>query len=59
MTTEAKTPKKRVPKPGMHNLHVSISDEVYSLLEKTADGRPLNVWLSKLIERNTTMFAPE
>ena len=44
--------KKRTRPPGTHSLHVTIPDALYAKLEKTADGRPLNVWLSRLVERN-------
>lgn len=53
--------KKRTPrkKPGQHNLHVSISDAMFEQLEKSADGRPINVWLSKLVERHFDSFKLE
>ena len=44
--------KKRTRPPGIHALHVTINESLRTQLEKTADGRPLNVWLSKLIERH-------
>ena len=44
--------KKRTRPPGTHGLHVTLTDALYAKLEKTADGRPINVWLSRLIERN-------
>ena len=40
-------------RPGYHSLYVEVSDEFYERLEKTADGRNINVWLSRLIERGT------
>jgi hypothetical protein len=48
--------KKRTRPPGTHSLHVTISDALYEDLEKTADGRPVNAWLSRLIERNSKNF---
>ena len=39
-------------KPGYHGLYIRVTDEHYAELEKTADGRPLNVWLSRLVDRN-------
>jgi hypothetical protein len=39
-------------KPGQHGLFVAVSDAHHELLTKSADGRPINVWLSKLIERH-------
>ena len=39
-------------KPGQHSLFVHVNDAQYAKLQETADGRPLNVWLSRLIERN-------
>lgn len=47
----AKTPRK-ITKPGFKSLKVTLSDEHHAALEKTADGRPTNVWLSKLVERH-------
>lgn len=48
---DTKQPKRTRTKPGVHSLYVTVSDEMYAKLEKTADGRPINVWLSRLIER--------
>jgi hypothetical protein len=45
-------PARRRTKEGFHGLFVSVSDEHFAELEKTADGRPLNVWLSRLVDRN-------
>ena len=45
-------PKKRTRPPGTHSLHVTVNDKLYAQLEATADGRPLNIWLSKLVERH-------
>ena len=42
---------RRVP-PGTHSLHVTVNDKLYAQLEATADGRRINIWLSKLIERH-------
>jgi hypothetical protein len=44
--------KKRTRPPGFHSLHVLLDDSLYAKLEATADGRPINVWLSRLIQRN-------
>ena len=56
MTEAKQVPKKRLPKPGTRALHVTITDDQYTLLESSADGRPINVWLSKLIERHFKDF---
>lgn len=51
--TETTQPKRTRSKPGTHNVFVTVSDEFYAKLEKSADGRPVNVWLSRLVERTT------
>lgn len=57
MTTEEKTaPKKRTVPPGERSLHVTVTQDIFDELEKSADGRPINVWLSKLIGRNFAKF---
>jgi len=48
----ATAPKTRTRIPGTHALHVTINDTLYDKLMSTADGRPINVWLSKLVERH-------
>ena len=52
----AAKPKKRTTTPGTRALHVTISDEQFAALEESADGRPINVWLSKLVERHFKDF---
>ncbi len=49
-------PARHRTKPGFHSLFVSIPDAQYAQLESTADGRPINVWLSRLIERHFASF---
>jgi hypothetical protein len=49
--------KKRTRPPGTHSLHVTLTDALYVKLEATADGRPVNVWLSRIIERNAHNLA--
>jgi predicted HicB family RNase H-like nuclease len=44
--------KKQTRPPGTHALRVTINESLRTSLEATADGRPLNVWLSKLVERH-------
>ena len=44
--------KKRTRPPGTYSFHVTINESLYDTLRRTADGRPINVWLSKLIERH-------
>ncbi|MGB9407978.1 MAG: hypothetical protein WCA89_10605 [Terracidiphilus sp.] len=39
-------------KPGQRGLFVNVSDAHHELLTKSADGRPVNIWLSKLVERH-------
>jgi hypothetical protein len=56
MPEEKQAPKKRTRTPGTHTLQVTISDALFAKLEATADGRPINLWLSRLIERNATNF---
>ena len=49
-------PARHRTKPGFHSLFVSVPDAQYAQLESTADGRPINVWLSRLIERHFASF---
>lgn len=53
---ETKAPKKRVPPAGTRSLHITIAESLYAKIEQTADGRPINDWLSRLIERNAKNF---
>ena len=53
---ELPVPSRHRTKPGFHSLFVSIPDAQYAQLESTADGRPINVWLSRLIERHFASF---
>ena len=45
--------KKSRTKPGQHGLFVTLTDNEFHNLTESADGRPLNVWLSKLIGSTT------
>ena len=54
---EVKIVKKRTRPAGTHTLQVTISDALFAKLEATADGRPINLWLSRLIERNAHNLA--
>ena len=49
-------PARHRTKPGFHSLFVSVPDAQYAQLESTADGRPINVWLSRLIDRHFASF---
>ena len=53
---ELPVPARRRTKPGFHSLLVSVPDAQYAQLESTADGRPINVWLSRLIDRHFASF---
>lgn len=55
----ADQPKRARTKPGHVSLFVSVSDNSYHNLCESADGRPLNVWLSLLIERNLHAMLPK
>jgi hypothetical protein len=46
-------------KPGYKSLQVALTEAHFEKLEKSADGRPLNIWLSKLIERHFDSFKLE
>lgn len=54
-STEVSTikPTRTRTKPGEHSLYVTLDDQTFADLEETADGRPLNMWLSKLIISST------
>lgn len=45
-------------KEGEHCVFVALSHEHYERLRESADGRPVNVWLSKLIGRNFDVLLP-
>jgi hypothetical protein len=59
MTEVKEQPKKTRTVPGEHSLYVHVPDELYAKLQETADGRPLNVWLSRLVVRNFDKFGLE
>jgi len=52
MSEVKSAPKKRTRPPGTHSLHVTLTDALYAKIEATADGRPVNMWLARIIERN-------
>jgi hypothetical protein len=56
VSIELPVPARHRTKPGFHSLFVYIPDAQFAQLESTADGRPINVWLSRLIERHFASF---
>ena len=51
-TSTAKAVTRTRTKEGYRSLFVTIPEEKYAKLEETADGRPINLWLSRLIDRH-------
>ena len=53
MNTKSETPRKPRLKEGQHSVYATIDDYNYVALDATADGRPLNAWLSRMIAKVT------
>lgn len=46
-------------KAGQQGLFVYLTQAQYDVLVISADGRPLNAWLSRLIDRNFETLVPK
>lgn len=52
-------PKRTRSKPGENKVQVTLSDEDYGNLSNTADGRSVNVWLSRMLAGQVGALASE